>query len=433
MGVGDRHIAIYLRISKRDQTRQEDGSIERQKNMILHWLQDQSFLQEKENILQKSYLTDNIRNSIRKDTIIEYKDEGYSGMTEHRPAYEKLLAAVLMGRVKLLVVKDFSRLSREYLVLARLREQVLPECQVRFVSLGDGYDSDAYQSTGFCGGLDISFRELFYEYYCHDISRKVKGALRAKNERGDYVSAKVPYGYRKENGRWKVQPEEAKILRFLFEQIAAGMTYKNAGRIVGMEPARVWYLVHNPVYTGCHVWHRYENHIDQIRRTRVVPKEQQCVQKNGHEPIVSEELFDAVAGRKHQTTSKKRHIFRGITKCGHCKCALVRRRRHPEMLCCRHCGEGESERISIVTLLQICGEQLCQEYNEDPKFGDWVRTILGGATDAEVLPNCSANDAVMWEKDELRRLLLQEMIDKIEVWQDKKVCIYWNFCYNKQE
>lgn len=46
-----------------------------------------------------------------------------------------------------------------------------------------------------------------------------------------------------------------------------------------MEAARVWYLVHNPVYTGCHVWHRYENHIDQIRRTVVVPKEQYCVRK----------------------------------------------------------------------------------------------------------------------------------------------------------
>lgn len=112
--------------------------------------------------------------------------------------------------MKVLVVKDFSRLSREYLVLARLREQVMPECQVRLVSLGDGYDSDDYKSAGFCGGLDISFRELFYEYYCHDISRKVKGALWAKNERGDYVSAKVPYGYRKVNGSLKIQPEEAK-------------------------------------------------------------------------------------------------------------------------------------------------------------------------------------------------------------------------------
>ena len=290
-----------------------------------------------------------------------------------------------MGRVKVLVVKDFSRLSREYLVLARLREQVMPECQVRLVSLGDGYDSDDYKSAGFCGGLDISFRELFYEYYCHDISRKVKGALWAKNERGDYVSAKVPYGYRKVNGSLKIQPEEAKALRFLFEQIAEGMTYKNAGKIVGMEAARVWYLVHNPVYTGCHVWHRYENHIDQVRRTVVVPKEQYCVRKNGHEPIVSEELFHAVAGRQYSTTSKKRHIFHGITKCGHCQRALVRRRRHPEMLCCRHCGEGESERIDIQTLLQLCGEQLCKEYKDDPDFCGWARVILGIGTEADAL------------------------------------------------
>ena len=234
LDAGDRQIAMYLRISKQDRTGSKEGSIEHQKKMILNWLHDQQFLQEEENVTQKNYLTDNKNNPTNKYTIIEYKDEGYSGMTQRRPAYERLLAAVLMGRVKVLVVKDFSRLSREYLVLARLREQVMPECQVRLVSLGDGYDSDDYKSAGFCGGLDISFRELFYEYYCHDISRKVKGALWAKNERGDYVSAKVPYGYRKVNGSLKIQPEEAKVLRFLFEQIAEGMTYKNAGKIVGM-------------------------------------------------------------------------------------------------------------------------------------------------------------------------------------------------------
>lgn len=210
LDAGDRQIAMYLRISKQDRTGSKEGSIEHQKKMILNWLHDQQFLQEEENVPQKSYLTDNKCNPTNKYTIIEYKDEGYSGMTQRRPAYERLLAAVLMGRVKVLVVKDFSRLSREYLVLARLREQVMPEYQVRLVSLGDGYDSDDYKSAGFCGGLDISFRELFYEYYCHDISRKVKGALWAKNERGDYVSAKVPYGYRKVNGILKIQPEEAK-------------------------------------------------------------------------------------------------------------------------------------------------------------------------------------------------------------------------------
>ena len=79
--------------------------------MILNWLHDQQFLQEEENVPQKSYLTDNKCNPTNKYTIIEYKDEGYSGMTQRRPAYERLLAAVLMGRVKVLVVNDYSRLS----------------------------------------------------------------------------------------------------------------------------------------------------------------------------------------------------------------------------------------------------------------------------------------------------------------------------------
>lgn len=103
------------------------------------------------------------------------------------------------------------------------------------------------------------------------------------------------------------------------------------------------------------------------------------------------------------------------------------------MLCCRHCGEGESERIDIQTLLQLCGEQLCKEYKDDPDFCGWARMILGIGTEADALSHSPRTDGTMWEREELRRILLEEMIQKIEVWQDKKVCIYWNFCYNKQE
>lgn len=55
------------------------------------------------------------------------------------------------------------------------------------------------------------------------------------------------------------------------------------------------------------------------------------------------------------------------------------------MLCCRHCGEGESERIDIQTLLQLCGEQLCKEYKDDPDFCGWARVILGIGTEADAL------------------------------------------------
>ena len=73
------------------------------------------------------------------------------------------------------------------------------------------------------------------------------------------------------------------------------------------------------------------------------------------------------------------------------------------------------------------------EYKDDPDFCGWARVILGIGTEADALSHAPGTDGTMWEREELRRILLEEMIQKIEVWQDKKVCIYWNFCYNKQE
>ena len=78
-------------------------------------------------------------------------------------------------------------------------------------------------------------------------------------------------------------------------------------------------------------------------------------------------------------------------------------------------------------------EQLCKEYKDDPDFCGWARMILGIGTEADALSHAPGTDGTMWEREDLRRILLEEMIQKIEVWQDKKVCIYWNFCYNKQE
>ena len=78
-------------------------------------------------------------------------------------------------------------------------------------------------------------------------------------------------------------------------------------------------------------------------------------------------------------------------------------------------------------------EQLCKEYKDDPDFCGWARMILGVGTEADALSHAPGTDGTMWEREVLRRILLEEMIQKIEVWQDKKVCIYWNFCYNKQE
>lgn len=292
-------------------------------------------------------------------------------------------------------------------------------CGVRLVALGDGYDSLHTEE-----GPGLDFRSLFYEYYCHDISRKVKGALQAKKEHGEYATASVPFGYRSENGTWKIQPEEAEILRFLFGEIAMGKTYRQAGEAACMDAARVWYLVHNPVYLGWHIWHRYENHIGRLRRTTPVAKERWYVREGAHEAIIDEALFVQVQSRSRagkgsvgQQMRRKRHIFSGITKCGTCGRALCRGRRKREMLCCMHCSGCEQERIRITQLLEICRENLRLQFAGKDFGGEFANLIADYESGIGDRNNT----------EEKLRLVLRELWEKIEVGTEGVVHLWWNF------
>ena len=127
------------------------------------------------------------------------------------------------GQVGCILVKDFSRFSRDYIEIGSYLEQIFPFAGVRFIAVEDGYDS-AYGS-GNAAGLGISFQNLMNDLYCKDISIKVKSSLAAKKERGIYANGNCAFGYRKDpkdRHTLLVDEEEAAIVKRIFGMAKRG-------------------------------------------------------------------------------------------------------------------------------------------------------------------------------------------------------------------
>lgn len=148
----------------------------------------------------------------------ELYDDGYSGATLNRPAMQELLSLVRQEKVSCIVVKDFSRFSRDYIELGTYLEQILPFMGIRFISISDRYDSKDY--NGKTLGLDSQFKGLIADFYVKDQSVKVKTALDTKREKGQYCSGSAPFGYQRNTDNKSellIVEEEAEVVRRVFE------------------------------------------------------------------------------------------------------------------------------------------------------------------------------------------------------------------------
>lgn len=367
-------VAIYARISKKDQKYPEKNqSVENQIRLAMDYIQADS--------------------GLRHMKIQVFRDEGYTGTNLNRPAVSKLLAGIYLGRIQALVVKDFSRLSRNHIQLSELREKVFLRYSLIFVSIGDQYDSRDQGSRELSAGL----QSVFYEYYCRDVSRKVKQALAAKKQKGEYAAARAPYGYRRGvEGGLEIHPQEARVVREIFYQAEMG---KNTARIAEWmnhwqeeisgewqgeisgkwQGAAIWRILNNPVYMGIHVWHKTENQYRNGFYRENLDREQWIQEESVYPAIVSREQFEKISRLQRRTAGYgkkkgKRHIFHGITRCGYCGKALCRHRRERDLLVCKEKHGGKDISVQWEVLWKICKTAWGQQ--EGLPEQEWEITLL---------------------------------------------------------
>lgn len=400
--------AFYARVSKADK---RNNSISNSINGQLNLLYNAAAL----------FLTDIGNVSTEKDNVQVYIDDGYSGTSSMRPAFRKMVAQMVLGGINTIFVKDFSRFSREHILMSEFLEQIFPLYGIRFISVTDCYDS-AKESPG----LICSFKSLFNEYYCKDISNKVKSVLAAKKDAGNYCTANLPFGYikvyEKDGFVIKTDEKEALIVQQIFtlategfncHEIAGILNNKNcfAGRKSSKwDSSYVWSVINNPFYTGLRVWHKYES-------GKKLPKNCWKMKEGRHKEIIPLSLYNKANKKNSRISSKKgrRHIFHGITKCKTCHKALCSGRRKKEFLCCNHCGSGEIKKIQTDVLFKICLGKINNELlNYNCNIKDWQDLF----NPLKYNKNCS-----LFYKE----LLLHNFIKKIEIGSNYDIDIYWNF------
>ena len=332
----EKHTLLYARLSQDDGSQGDSNSIQNQRMMLEKYAKDNGF-----------------------ENLKFLYDDGATGTNFNRPAFQEVMALIESGEVATLIVKDMSRLGREYLEVGRLTEIVFPSYGVRFIAMNDGVDS-LYGDNEF-----TPFKNIINEWYAKDCSKKGKASARIKAESGARVASRPPFGYQKDpaDPKRKIIPDEetAPIIQHIFSLCMSGkgpsqiakqlkeeripipayFYYKKNGvEITGFNPAEPYNwqqttiakILENEVYLGHTINLKYTTLSFKNKKRIERPENEQVRIENTHQPLIDKTTWDIVqAIRKHKrrrANMAEQNIFSGLIYCKDCGGTMVLHRAH---------------------------------------------------------------------------------------------------------
>ena len=326
----DRITALYCRLSAEDANEGESNSISNQKQ-----------------ILAQVAMRENLPNPFF------FVDDGFSGSNAQRPDFQLMINLVESGKIQAVIVKDLSRLSRDYLLTGQLTEITFPSKNVRFISLNENLDSSKSNSQDAYLAPLVS---LFNNWYSLQCSEKIKLSKHTKAKTGEKISWIAPYGYLKnpENPKeWVIDNYASQIVKRVFKEYLAGMSLmeiarrlrkdkiltpanykKKLGisnyRIIETDPyywknQMICQMLEKEEYTGATINLKTEKVSYKQRSCRLRPREEWLIFPNTHEAIVSQEDFEMArkmlghkrVSQRHNWKDKPGHenLFAGLVFC----------------------------------------------------------------------------------------------------------------------
>ncbi len=322
--------ALYPRLSHEDELQGESNSISNQKRILETYAKQNGFT--------------NLR---------WYTDDGYSGANFQRPGFQAMLADIEAGKVGTVIVKDMSRLGRNYLQVGMYTEMIFPQKNVRFIAINDGVDSAQ-------GENDFApLRNIFNEWLVRDTSKKIKAVKRSKGMSGKPITSKPVYGYlMDEDENFIVDEEAAPVVRQIYSLCLAGngptkiarmlteqqiptpgtLEYRRTGSTRRYHPGyeckwatnTVVHLLENREYTGCLVNFKTDKVSYKLKHSIENPPEKQVIFENHHEPIIDRETWERVQELRKQRKRPNRYdevgLFSGILFCADCGSVMYQQR-----------------------------------------------------------------------------------------------------------
>ena len=327
--------ALYLRLSREDGDKTESDSVANQRTLL------------------EAYAADHPELCI----VDEFVDDGYSGSNFDRPEFERLLKALQERKIDCIVVKDFSRLGRNFVETGQYLEQMFPLFGVRFIAINDNYDSLNSQSRD---GMLVPIKSMINEMYSKDLSQKIQSCFRSKEARGE-IYTPVPFGYKKDQKNHLVLDEEVSdvVMQIFFWKKSGMKEYEIAKKLSAQgiptpftrrcqlgylkntlrvkDPAWktvfVTKVLENPIYTGTMVYNRIA-YDETNRKIGQNPRESWRMVPDSHPAIISWELFDEISALREAEQAVKEERK---------KWCRQRRKNNPNIfkdrIFCKKCGE----------------------------------------------------------------------------------------------
>ena len=369
--------ALYCRLSRDDELQGDSNSIINQKK-----------------ILQKYALDHGWKN------IRFYIDDGISGTTFNRPGFQEMSADIEAGIVKRVIIKDMSRLGRDYLQVGMYTEIMFPEHDVHFIAVNDGVDSKQ-------GDNEFTpFRNIINEWYAKDTSKKIRAVMKVKGNAGEHLTTNAPYGYMKDPAnpkQWVRDNDAANVVYDIGLYVMDGYGPSQIARLLKQRKILTPAAYYESKGINCNVkpqddpygwnastvahildrWREYLGHTVNFKTTKKSYKSKKKIQnpesewvifENTHEPIWTESIADAVRlarqTRRRPTKMGEMGMFSGMMFCADCgsimyQCRATGFRREQEYYLCAGyrksrdiCGSTHS--IRTVILEELILQNLCK-------------------------------------------------------------------------
>ena len=276
--------AVYARLSVEDSGRKGTNTIEAQIELVTSY------------IINTPYLT---LNKV-------YIDNGVSGKNFDRPAWKRLLNDINICNIDCICVKDLSRFSRNYIETFEYIEIKFPHMGVRFISVNDTFDSNISDSKN--ETLAIALKSLVHSQYLKDLSRKKISSNEIRRNRGEFIGAFAPFGYkisRMTKGKLEPDDKTSLIVQKIFILRAHGYSYRKickeleAQKIPGCRSHKwnmqtICNIVSNPVYLGHLTYGKTHQFLAENKKMTNMPASSWAIIENTHEPIIDKNLWEMV-------------------------------------------------------------------------------------------------------------------------------------------
>ena len=353
--IEDAVTALYCRLSVDDGEEGDSNSIVNQKKMLGDYAQSHGYPNPK-----------------------FYTDDGFSGTNFNRPGFQELIRDVDAGRVGTIIVKDMSRLGRDYLKVGYYSEVYFGEAGVHFIAVNDGVDNTVENDSDF-----TPFRNIMNEWYAKDTSKKVRAVLRAKGKSGKSLTNCPPFGYTKDaEGNWHIEEEAAGIIRRIYSLCVEGygpsQIAKKLNEMKAISPVvwkhkvgwnyklekvdhpEIWTvtavrrILSNPVYLGHTINFRTKKKSYKSHSVVFLPKEDWVVFENTHEPIIDKDTFDTVQKlregiKRRLSIDGEMSVFSGLLYCADCGSKMYLNRHRGKEKDCFNCASYRKEKHSQCT------------------------------------------------------------------------------------